>query len=43
VAAVRKAGGAQVQVAHVATDHGWSDHRIDLEARIIRFLEPLMR
>jgi len=43
VTAVRKAGGAQVQVAHVATDHGWSDHRIDLEARIIRFLEPLLR
>ena len=43
VTAVRKAGGAQVQTAHVATDHGWSDHRIELEARIIRFLEPLLR
>lgn len=42
VAAVRKAGGTKVQTAHVATDHGWSDHRIDLEARVIRFLEPLL-
>ena len=42
VAAVRKAGGTKVQAAHVATDHSWSDHRIDLEARIIRFLEPLL-
>ncbi len=42
VAAVRKAGGTRVQAAHVATDHGWSDHRIDLEARVIGFLEPLL-
>ncbi|GEN98509.1 hypothetical protein NSE01_03420 [Novosphingobium sediminis] len=42
VAAVRKAGGTKVQTAHVATDHSWSDHRIDLEARVIRFLEPLL-
>ncbi len=42
VAAVRKAGGTKVQAAHVATDHGWSDHRIDLEARVISFLEPLL-
>lgn len=42
VAAVRKAGGEKVQTAHVATDHSWSDHRIDLEARVIRFLEPLL-
>ncbi len=42
VAAVRKAGGIKVQTAHVATDHSWSDHRIDLEARVIRFLEPLL-
>lgn len=43
VAAVRNAGGTQVETAHVATDHGWSDHRIDLEARIIRFLEPILK
>jgi len=42
VAAVRKAGGQKVETAHVATDHSWSDHRIDLEARVIRFLEPLL-
>ena len=42
VAAVRKAGGGKVQAAHVATDHSWSDHRIDLEARVIGFLEPLL-
>lgn len=42
VSAVRKAGGTKVRTAHVATDHGWSDHRIDLEARVIRFLEPLL-
>ena len=43
VAAVRKAGGTQVITAHAATDHGWSDHRIELESRIIRFLEPVLR
>lgn len=43
VAAVRKAGGTQVETAHIATDHGWSDHRIELEARIIRFLEPILK
>lgn len=42
VAALRRAGGGKVQAAHVATDHSWSDHRIDLEARVIRFLEPLL-
>lgn len=42
VAAVRKVGGTRVRTAHIATDHGWSDHRIDLEARVIRFLEPLL-
>jgi hypothetical protein len=42
VAAVRKAGGTKVQIGHVLTDHGWSDHCIDLEARVIRLLEPLL-
>ncbi len=28
-------GGVKVIEAHEATDHGWSDHRIALEARII--------
>ena len=40
--AVKKAGG-DVVLAHAATDHGWSDHRIDLETRVIRYLEPLLR
>ena len=40
VAAVRKAGGNQAELAHIATDHSWSDRRIDLETRIIRFLQP---
>lgn len=43
VAAVRKAGGTHVETAHAATDHGWNDRRIELEARIIRFLEPLLK
>jgi uncharacterized protein len=43
VAAIRKAGGTKVQSAHVVTDHSWSDKRIALEARIIRFLQPLLR
>ena len=42
VAAVRKAGGTHVETAHVATDHSWSDRRIDLESRIIRFLQPYL-
>lgn len=41
VAAVRAQGGASVTSAHVATDHGWSDRRIELQARIIRWLGTL--
>lgn len=41
VAAIRAAGGKAVTEGHAATDHGWSDHRIDLEARIIRWLATL--
>lgn len=43
VAAIRKAGGKKLETGHGATDHSWSDRRIDLEARIIRFLAPYMR
>lgn len=43
VAAIRKAGGTKVKTAHVTTDHGWSDKRIALEARVIRFLQPLLK
>ena len=41
VKAIRAAGGKVVTEGHVVTDHGWSDHRIDLEARIIRWLAKL--
>ena len=41
IAAVRKAGGQQITTVHAATDHGWSDHRIFLEAQVIRWLEDL--
>jgi pimeloyl-ACP methyl ester carboxylesterase len=42
VAAIRKAGGTQAEIAHVATDHSWSDRRIELETRLIRFLQPYL-
>ena len=41
VAAIRAAGGKAVTEGHAATDHSWNDHRIDLEARIIRWLATL--
>ena len=41
IAAVRANGGKQVTAAHVATDHGWSDRRIELQARVIRWLQTL--
>lgn len=41
VAAIRAGGGKSVTEGHAATDHGWSDHRIDLEARVIRWLATL--
>lgn len=34
-----RAGGGQVDKLHVATDHGWSDARIRLQAEVIRWLE----
>jgi len=40
-AAIRAAGGTKVTTGHVATDHGWSDHRIALEAMIIGWLNGL--
>lgn len=43
VAAIRQSGGAKLQTGHVVTDHSWSDHRIDLESRVIRFLSPYLR
>lgn len=41
VAAVRQNGGTQITTYHAATDHSWSDHRIDLAAQVIRWLETL--
>lgn len=39
--AVRKAGGERITAHHTATDHGWSDRRIELAARVINWLESL--
>jgi len=41
VTAIRAEGGTRVSTAHEATDHGWSDHRIALEALVIRWLDAL--
>ncbi len=40
-AAIRARGGAKVVTGHTATDHGWSDHRIALEALVIDWLASL--
>ena len=42
IAAVRKAGGKRVTAVHAATDHSWSDHRVYLEAQVIRWLQGLL-
>lgn len=42
VAAVRRNGGTQVTTYHAATDHSWSDRRIDLAAQVIRWLQSLV-
>ena len=39
--ALRKAGDAKVSFVHMATDHGYSDHRIALETAVIEWLESL--
>ncbi len=41
VAAIGAQGGAKVITQHVATDHGWSDHRIALQATVIAWLQKL--
>jgi uncharacterized protein len=41
VQAIKEKGGNHVTAIHVATDHGWSDHRIFLETRIIEWLKQL--
>jgi uncharacterized protein len=41
VKAVEAKGNKSVTAQHVATDHGWSDHRIFLETTIINWLSRL--
>ena len=41
VAAVRRGGNTWVAARHVATDHGWSDHRIALTTIILDWLATL--
>ena len=41
VASLRARGDRRVTAVHVATDHGWSDRRIELQARVIRWLQSL--
>ena len=38
---LRAAGNTHVTTQHVATDHSWSDRRIELEAAVIRWLDPI--
>jgi uncharacterized protein len=41
VTAIKAKGGTRVTAMHVATDHGWSDHRIALESIVIAWLAGL--
>jgi len=41
VAAIRKVGGTAVTEIHFPTDHPYSDHRIALQAAVVRWLETL--
>lgn len=41
VAALRRAGNIHVDARHVATDHGWSDHRIALQEAILSWADLL--
>ena len=40
-AAIRSAGGTRIAKHHEKTDHSWSDRRILLQAKVIRWLETL--
>ena len=42
IGAVRQAGGKRITAVHAATDHGWSDHRVYLEAQVIWWLQGLL-
>jgi uncharacterized protein len=41
VSAIEAKGGHKITVIHVATDHGWSDHRIALESAVLTWLTSL--
>ncbi len=41
VRTIRAKGGRRVNTKHVATDHGWSDRRIELQADVIGWLMQL--
>lgn len=41
VSRVRAAGNRRVSLMHVATDHSWSDRRIELQDTMIRWLQSL--
>jgi len=41
VASIRAKGGQRVTKTHVATDHVWSDRRIELQADVISWLKQL--
>ena len=41
IQAIKAQGGNQASISHVATDHSWSDRRIDLETRTILWLQAL--
>ena len=41
VHAIEAKGGHKITTIHIATDHGWSDHRIALESAILTWLAGL--
>jgi uncharacterized protein len=41
VEALRAQGDSHVSSSHTATDHSWSDRRIDLESQVILWLQAL--
>ena len=41
VARLRTAGNTHITASHVATDHGWSDHRIALQERVLGWADAL--
>ena len=42
IAAVSANGGKRITAVHAATDHGWSDKRVFLQAQVIRWLQSLL-